>query len=176
MKRVNVALIGCGAASQTFQIPAAQRTPEINVMALVDKNEALVGKVSSRFAIERYTTDYSDILDEIDAAIVTLPNHLHAEVSIEFLDQGIHVLCEKPMALNASECERMIKVNGSSSAQLMIGHQLRFALNWHLLKDFLEKERFGHIDMITFEAGGRPKSMTRSETNFYKDKKLAGGG
>ena len=63
---------------------------------------------------------------EIDAVVIGLPNYLHAPVTIQMLEAGKHVLCEKPMAMTVAEAERMVEASQRTGRKLMIAHMWRF--------------------------------------------------
>ena len=109
----------------------------------------------------------------MDIAIVALPNGVHASVARELLSNGIHVLCEKPMARNVSECRAMIEAARSSGAQLCIGHNRRFRNNVSLAKHLMEKGILGEVTRIEAEEGSTA-DWPRSPAYF--DPVQAGGG
>jgi len=82
----------------------------------------ILGTSSRQFA------DHREMLyaGQFDAAVVAVPQHLHAALSIETLDAGLSVFCEKPMAMNVAECEEMIAAAKRNNKVLMIGHVLRY--------------------------------------------------
>ncbi|MGA3297371.1 MAG: Gfo/Idh/MocA family oxidoreductase [Candidatus Bathyarchaeia archaeon] len=68
-----------------------------------DKDLRRANELAKNYGHGRVTSDYKEIMDGVDAAIVALPNYLHARVSVDFLLKGVDVLCEKPIASNAFE-------------------------------------------------------------------------
>jgi predicted dehydrogenase len=73
-------------------------------------------------------TDVGEMLasEKLDAVSITLPTHLHKAISIQCLEAGVHVLCEKPMALNVSDCDDMLAAANKAGKHLMVGHCIRF--------------------------------------------------
>lgn len=110
----------------------------------------------SRFA--KYTR-VQDMLDQekLDAVSITLPTFLHKDVAVQCLNRGVHVLCEKPMALSTAECEAMIEAAERSGKRLMIGQCLRFWPAYTYLKALLDEGRFGDVvSGYFYRCGGTP--------------------
>ncbi|WP_042166333.1 Gfo/Idh/MocA family protein [Paenibacillus gorillae] len=97
-----------------------------------------------------------DMLDneQLDAVDITLPTFLHREVAVQCLNAGLHVLCEKPMAMNAEDCDAMIEAAEFNSKQLMIGHCLRFWPAYVYLKEVVTSGEFGKATSGVFYRGG----------------------
>ena len=108
-KKARMGVIGLGMGK--YHVRNYQRYERSHVVALCDKNKALLKDVAEEFSIPNVYTDIDEMLDahlDLDGVSVALPNHLHAPVTIKVLDKGINVLCEKPMAMNAKEAEEML--------------------------------------------------------------------
>ncbi len=99
------------------------------------------------FSGVRHCTHWRElVLDpELDAIDICLPTDLHATVSIAALTAGKHVLCEKPMALSAAECDRMLATAEEQKRVFMIGHVLRFWPEYELLSEFVSAQQHGAI-------------------------------
>jgi predicted dehydrogenase len=87
---------------------------------------------------------------DLDAIDICLPTPLHAPVAIAALKAGKHVLCEKPMALSAEECSRMLLTAWHSERVLMIAHVLRFFRPYRILAEVLRSQRYGPPESIRF--------------------------
>jgi predicted dehydrogenase len=81
----------------------------------------------------------------IDAVVIGLPNYLHAPVTVQMLEAGKHVLCEKPMALNVAEAEAMVNASQRTGRKLMIAHMWRFDPEILWLKNVVANGRLGKI-------------------------------
>src|SRR5262245_30246423 len=112
MTSVQVAIVGCGAVAEIYYTPALKelaRNGLLQVCVLVDPSEERLRVIGGFFpSCERVTT-ISQVRRRVDLAIVASPAMFHSQQTIELLNRGIHVLCEKPMAVNAPECEAMIR-------------------------------------------------------------------
>ena len=97
------------------------------LVALVSDDETKRRAVSKKYRVPAYSyEEYDACLEQVDAVYIALPNSLHAEYSIRAARAGVHVLCEKPMAVTADECEQMIEARETSGVKLMIAYRLHF--------------------------------------------------
>ena len=120
-------------------------------------------------------TDFAKMLKEakLDAVSITLPTYLHADFSIKALQAGLHVLCEKPMALNVQDCERMIAEAKRSGKVLQIGHCVRFWPEYAKAKEIVDSGKYGRVIAATFQRLGAVP--TWSIDNWFLDGKRSGG-
>src|SRR5579875_2347699 len=104
------------------------------------------------FSGARTYTDWIDLIrdPQLDAVDICLPTDLHAPAAIAALESGKHVLCEKPMALSAEDCEHMMAAAQRHNRILMIGQILRFWPEYLCLRDFVESGRYGRVRGATF--------------------------
>jgi predicted dehydrogenase len=109
----------------------------------------------------------------VDAAIIALPHHLHAPVSLHLLAQGIHLLVEKPMALTAAECDAMIAAAGASGAVLAAGQTRRFFNAYRLANGIFERGLLGRITSFDLREGSIYNWPVRSDFMFRRE---TGGG
>jgi predicted dehydrogenase len=101
--------------------------------------------------VELYTA-VADMLgaQELDAVSIALPSHLHKAVSIQCLEAGLHVLCEKPMALNLEDCDAMIAAAKRTGKRLMIAHCIRFWPAYAWVKSAVESGKYGKVTAADF--------------------------
>ena len=167
-------LIGCGYVALSCHIPAICHSPEVELVAVVDADLSWAQEVATRFLVPRCCQDYREVFGEVEAAIVALPPHLHAEVSAALLRQGIHVLCEKPMATSVRGCQAMLEASEEGAARLAIGHQRRFRPNITYLHDIVERGWLGQVSSFHYHDGWRQRRSSR--TDFLSGAGLAGVG
>jgi len=129
--RVRYAVVGLGYFAQAAVLPAfAHASDNSELVALVsgdgEKRDQLGRKygVPSTYSYEAFDDCLKN--PEVDAIYIALPNSLHAEYTIRAARAGIHVLCEKPMALNERECGKMIRESSRAGIKLMVGYRLHF--------------------------------------------------
>lgn len=120
-------------------------------------------------------TDFDQMIAKagLDAISLTLPTYLHAEFSERALSRGVHVLCEKPMALTVSDCERMIAAAHKSGKILQIGHCLRFWPEYVKAKELVDSGQYGKVVAAMFQRLGSPPGW--SLDNWFVDESRSGG-
>jgi 1,5-anhydro-D-fructose reductase (1,5-anhydro-D-mannitol-forming) len=120
-------------------------------------------------------TDFDEMIEKagLDAISLTLPTYLHAEFSERAMSRGVHVLCEKPMALSVADCERMIKASRTSGRVLQIGHCVRFWPEYAKAKEIVDSGEYGKVVAATFQRLGSPPGW--SLDNWFVDEKRSGG-
>lgn len=102
-------------------------------------------------AAKKYRNWRELVLDpELNVIDICLPTDLHAAVAIAAMTAGKHVLCEKPMALTSSDCDRMLAAASENKRILMIGQVLRFWPEYRTLRDFVKNQEYGRIISATF--------------------------
>ncbi len=130
MKKIRYAVVGLGHISQAALIPGFKNARNSEMTALVSGDKAKLKDLGKRYGITHtYSYDqYDECLKSgvIDAVYIGLPNQLHCEYTVRAAAAGIHVLCEKPMAVDEAECERMITACDASKVKLMIAYRLHF--------------------------------------------------
>ena len=173
MKRVRYGIVGLGHIAQVAVIPAfanARRNSQLT--ALVSDDPDKLRKVGRKYRVaQRYSYDeYDACLANVDAVYIALPNSMHAEYTVRAAEAGVHVLCEKPMAVTAGECEVMIDACRRYGVKLMIAYRLHF-----------EEINLGVIDLVRKGRIGDPKyfnssfSMKVRDENIRTKRELGGG-
>src|SRR5262250_348583 len=109
--RFRLGLVGAGPVVERYHLRAIRGVPEVQLVAVVDINEERACQFAQRQGIPLSTARLQDLFGKVDLAIVALPNGMHASITCELLSNGIHVLCEKPMARNVLECRAMIEAS-----------------------------------------------------------------
>src|SRR3954463_8285613 len=126
---VRYAIVGLGHIAQVAVLPAfAHARRNSRLAALVSDDRTKLAALSKKYGVERTFRygDYDACLAEVDAVYIALPNSMHAEYTIRAARAGVHVLCEKPMAVTVDECRRMIAACRKSDVKLMIAYRLHF--------------------------------------------------
>ncbi|HEV7612322.1 MAG TPA: Gfo/Idh/MocA family oxidoreductase [Steroidobacteraceae bacterium] len=130
-KSVRYAVIGLGHIAQAAVLPAfAHARRNSRLAALVSGEKKKLKSLGRRYGIDRLC-GYEDLeglfaSGEIDAAYIALPNDMHKDFTIRAARAGLHVLCEKPMAVTARDCEQMIRAAEKANVRLMIAYRLHF--------------------------------------------------
>jgi UDP-N-acetylglucosamine 3-dehydrogenase len=153
-RTVRIGIIGCGAIAEGAHLPAVLSSPQVELTALSDLNASRLQWLRRRYHLGPIAfPDYREVVGRVDAVILALPNHLHAPVGMEFLSRGIHVLCEKPLALTRHECEQLCLAARSTSSVLAVGFVARFFPSTELTKRLLESQFLGELQSFEYEFG-----------------------
>jgi len=128
VRKVRWGVLGCARIAEKAFIPAVLRSRTGSLQAIASRDPARAADWARRFGFPRAHETYQDLVDDpaVDAVYNPLPNDLHAEWSIRALGAGKHVLCEKPMALNAPEVRAMIDAAESHGALLAEGFMYKY--------------------------------------------------
>ncbi|HEV8579119.1 MAG TPA: Gfo/Idh/MocA family oxidoreductase [Thermoanaerobaculia bacterium] len=172
--QLRLAVVGCGAITTLHHLPAIALATQVKAAVLVDVDTERARKLAGRFGVPEVAADVSGLTGRVDAAIVALPNSLHAPVSIDLLRRGIHVLVEKPMAMNVRECDEMIAAAEAAGAVLAVGHEFRFFDSSLLVRNLLRDGLLGEIRRFEMRQGVIPRWPFA--TDFFLKKEMAGGG
>ena len=176
MKKLKVAVIGCGSIARRRHLPEYNAEENVEIVAVCDVVKERAEDMVSLYGGTAYT-DYLTLLedDEIDAVSVCLPNALHAPVSIAALKAGKHVLCEKPMATSLEEAEAMNEAAEINGKKLMIAHNQRFVASHVKAKELIEGGEIGKIYSFrtTFGHPGPEQWSIDGAGSWFFDKERA---
>ncbi len=135
MKKVRCAVVGVGMG--ICHIQNYQNHAQADLVAIADVDEERLRARGEEYKVEKRYTDACEMLakEELDVVSVVTPNFLHKDLTIAALEAGCHVLCEKPMAMNAAEAREMLAVAKRVDRRLMIDFSYRFnEQSWSLKK------------------------------------------
>ena len=169
---MRIALIGCGAVVEQFYIPALKKA-KASVTVFIDLDVDRATQFAKKFSAKS-DNDFNNLIDDFDAAIISLPHYLHASISIDLLNKGKHVLVEKPMALNLNECDSMISAAESTQKVLAVGNFRRNYKSGIWLKNLLQSGELGAILSFSF-IDGCIYSWPVKTDSFWKKEKAGGG-
>lgn len=167
---IKIGMIGAGGIAASHS-NAIKENPDCILCAVCDIDKEKAEKIASLHGAKVYE-NYKDV-DGVDAVIINLPHYLHCDVSCHFLEMGINVLCEKPMANTLEECEKMIAAADKSGAKLAVGHVQKYYSAVRELKKIIENEQYGKLCMINEV---RNVDYVPGRAKWFLTKELAGGG
>jgi predicted dehydrogenase len=150
--KLTFAIVGCGAVAQAH-VPILVESDIADLTVLVDKSIDRAREFGATYGISTSLEDYRDVPGKADAAIVALPHHLHAPVTIDLLERGVHVLVEKPMAMTTSECDAMIAAAEKGGATLAVGQLRRFFHSSRFIKRAVDGGLLGKITGFDMREG-----------------------
>lgn len=171
---LRLAVVGCGAVASGHYLPALAALSGARVELLVDRDRRRADTLAGRWGVPATAADAAEVVGRADAAILALPNHLHAPVALELLARGVHVLVEKPMALTLAECDAMLAAAEKSGAVLGVGLQFRYFDSTRLVGEVLASGLLGPLRGFDLALG--VISRWQFATDFVLRKETAGGG
>jgi predicted dehydrogenase len=143
--KIRYAVAGLGHIAQVAVLPAFAHARRNSVLAAIISGDPQKQKALARkYRVPAYSYDqYEECLQQVDAVYIALPNNMHAEYTIRAANAGVHVLCEKPLAVTVDECERMIDACAEARVKLMTAYRLHFErVNLHAI-ELVRKGRIG---------------------------------
>jgi predicted dehydrogenase len=131
-------------------IPAILSGERGAIAAIASRNASRAAEVAARFAIPRSYGSYEELLSDsnIDAIYNPLPNHLHVEWTVKALNAGKHVLCEKPLGINAPETQAIVAARDRNQKRVIEAFMVRHHPQWHRVRALVRAGRIGTLRSI----------------------------
>ena len=149
MEKLRIGIIGCGGIANGKHMPSLKKVKECEMVAFCDLIEERAVKAAKDFGTPDAAvyTDYKKLLEDasIDVVHVCTPNRSHSFITVDALEAGKHVMCEKPMAINSAEAKKMVDAAKRTGKKLTIGYQNRQRNDTRYLKMEAEQGTFGDI-------------------------------
>lgn len=146
---VNIGIIGCGGIANGKHMPALKQVPNVRMVAFCDLKIERAEKAAKEYGTPdaKVYTDYKELLkdENIEVVHVLTPNREHAQITIDALYAGKHVMCEKPMAKTAADAKRMLEAAKATGKKLTIGYQHRKKPAAIYAKKYIETGALGKI-------------------------------
>ncbi len=157
MTKARFGLIGYGAWG-SHHARAIAAVPDAELVAVAAHSAASCARAAADHPHARVTADYREMLarNDLDAVDVVLPSHLHHAVAKDVLRSGRHLLLEKPMCLELSECDELIALARERSRVLAVGHELRVSSLWGRVKELIDAGAVGKPLYALIELWRRP--------------------
>jgi predicted dehydrogenase len=175
VEKVRYAVVGLGHIAQVAVLPAFDHAENSELAALVSSDSEKLEQLGHKYKVnQRFSYDeYEQCLHSglVDAVYIALPNHLHREYSERAARAGVHVLCEKPMAVTEEDCQSMIRIAEEHDVKLMVAYRLHF-----------EEANLRAIDIVQSGKLGEPRlfdsvfTMTVREGDIRLNPREQGGG
>ncbi|MBS1721531.1 MAG: Gfo/Idh/MocA family oxidoreductase [Armatimonadetes bacterium] len=176
MKKLKIGLIGAGGIARGCHIPGYLSVPDdCEITWVCDVAPSAVDQAAALVPGARTTTNYQDILNdpEVDAVSVTTPNKAHKQPTIDALHAGKHVLCEKPLAMNAAEAKEMCRAARDSGKILQVALQMRFGAPGRFMRQYIDA---GHMGDIYYARAQALRRRGVPHWGVFIDKEQQGGG
>lgn len=170
---LKLAFTGTGYISKVHA-RAAQKQPDVELVAVVNHRPESMAAFAAEFGIPRQYACIEGLLQDgdVDAVSINTPNYLHAPQTIAALEAGVHVMVEKPMAMNGAEAKTMMDASEKSGARLLVAHCWRFDPEVLWLREQVEAGRLGTI----IRSKGCGVHVKWGPAGWFTQKQYAGGG
>jgi len=175
MSEIKAGIIGAGIGQA--HLKGYLQVPEAKVVAICDKNEERARKLAADYDIDvEIYTDHRDMIEKagLDAVSVGVPNNFHRPLAIDCLEAGIHVLCEKPLAMDTADGQLIAAAADKSGMKCMVGQVNRFRSDSLFLKERIGAGELGEIYYA--HTGWLRKRGIPGYGGWFTTKALSGGG
>jgi predicted dehydrogenase len=173
MRNVKVAVIGTGGWGGCHAEHYV-KDPHTELVAVCSRDADRVKEFAIKHNAGKTYLDYNELADdpEIEAVSICTPNFLHAEIAKKMFECGKHVLVEKPMAMNASECHEMIDAARRNNCKLLVGNMWRYHPEVLFAKKAVDKGLIGEVVKVK----GYGVHVHYGPDGWFLEKKKSGGG
>ncbi|USK35980.1 Gfo/Idh/MocA family oxidoreductase [Bacillus sp. F19] len=173
MRLLNIGLIGAGGISD-LHFNSYEKNPEANIYAICDLNKTRAEEKAEKYGASKVYTDYRELLTDpdVDAVSICTWNNLHAEIIIDALHAGKHVLVEKPLCTTLEDAYKIQEAVQRTGKFLQVGFVRRYGDNTQLLKKFIDKGELGEI----YYAKASCIRRLGNPGGWFADKERSGGG
>nr|WP_136251210.1 Gfo/Idh/MocA family oxidoreductase [Ningiella ruwaisensis] len=178
-KKVGVALVGLGNYSENLLAPALQSTQFCELKGIVTGTPSKIPKWQARYGIEDKNVYSYETMHEaannpdIDVMYIVTPTGVHMKYSLIAANAGKHVWCEKPMAMNVEECQRIIDTCNKNKVKLSIGYRMQHEPNTMRFGEYATSKPFGNFTSVYTRAGYAGNGFPQ---DYWRMKKDMGGG
>lgn len=171
-------MIGCGDISRKRVAPALRDMPDADFVAVSRAQAALAATFAAEFGARKSYAQWTELIrdPEVDAVYIATPVHLHCEQTIAAAEAGKHVLCEKPMALSASDCDRMIAACRANDVKLGIAYYRHFYPVIARFRGILASKELGVPVLAQINAFERFNPSPGQPRYWFVNRAQAGGG
>lgn len=171
---LRIGVLGLGAIAQTAHLPVLSKMRGVQLAALCDNDAAKARSLAQRFGVRDICTDVEELLElkDLDAVVVTTPNHLHEVHVLSALRARKHVMCERPLGIGARAIERIITAAEKARKVVMVANNHRFRLDAQALDGFVRGGELGKIRSV--RAGAYRRRVQQAPWRLRRAE--AGGG
>lgn len=174
-RKMKIGIIGTGGVARILHLPGIKKLNNVEVIAAADTREEAASSFAKDFGIPHVFRDYRHILEmkEVDIVDICTPNCFHHPITIDSLNAGKHVICEKPIAINVEQVKEMIAAAKKNRKKLMSIQHHRFRPEVQRIKSMILEGVLG--DMYFARAHALRRRGVPTSITFIK-KSVAGGG
>ena len=174
MTTLNWGVLGASYFAIEHMIPALQASAGVRVHGIASRERAKAEAVARRFDLPQAYGDYESMLADpaIDVVYNPLPNHLHVPWTEKAARAGKHVLCEKPLALDAAGAERLLAVRDETGVQIQEAYVVLHHPQWQRVRELVRAGRIGRVQAIQ----GWMSYRLEDPDNYRNKREMGGGG
>ena len=181
--KLTLAMVGCGDIAGAY-LEGAKQAGRCRIVQVMDVNRALAEERGKMYAVPA-TADFNDVLGnpEADGVILSVPHYLHTSMTMQALERGKHVMCDKPIATNIPDGKKMIAAARSAGRKLTVNYAMRCADKARYARQLIAEGLLGEIISITIIcAGMKPEEYWSqgwakvTKTDWRRSKAKSGGG
>ena len=149
MDRIGVAVVGTGFGAQVH-LPGFLAVPGYEVVAICSATKSRAEAVAERFGIGYATTDYAELIarDDVDLVSIASPPHLHHTMTLQAIEAGKHVLCEKPLARDVGEAREMLNAARERERVHAVVHEMRYFPEYRELGRLVQEGFIGRLRFL----------------------------
>lgn len=150
--KIKVGVVGCGEIAQISHLPYLQELQNFEVSALCDISPVVLEQLGDKYQIKNRCTDFHDLV-KMDLDVVLVTNKNHAPPALAAMENGKHVLVEKPIAFNLRQADEMVQVAKENKVKLMVGYMKRYDPAFEVMKKHIAELKKIHLIRIHDFAG-----------------------
>lgn len=193
--KTQVAVVGAGWWATTAHIPALKQNPRVETVIIVDKNPDAARKAAAQYGIHHTYTSIEEAKSahpQLQGAVVAVSHQAHYEVAKACLEQGLHLLIEKPMVLYAKDGKHLVDLAEQKGLKILVGYTFPYLPHLKTAKQYVDDGLLGEIQYVTCSMSsmtieflrGKPEAynsifnypVTGPTEKTYSDPQVAGGG
>ena len=175
-QNVNVGIIGTGFARKV-QIPAFLECEGVKVVSVASGHKENAETAAREFGIEHFTDDWRETVgrEDVDLICITTPPDTHFEMTLRAIENGKHVLCEKPMAMSENQAREMTERAGEKKVLALIDHELRFLHGRQKAFEILREGMIGKVRHAKCSFRNGSRGNPDLSWNWWSDVESGGG-
>jgi predicted dehydrogenase len=175
-ERLRVGIIGGGAIAQVAHLPVLKKLKTVEVQAICDTDLPKARALADRFGVKDALDDIEDLLrnEELDAVVISSPNHLHEAHVLAALSANLHVLVEKPLTVTSASVQRILKAAEKRDRIVMVGMNHRYRPDVQIVRSFVQSGELGRIESV--RGSWHIFRPSRNQLGWRQRRELAGGG
>lgn len=173
---LRTAIIGAGAITQVAHLPVLRKLKGVELCAVCDTDLPKARSIGDRFGIKDAFDDIEEVLryEELDAIVICTPNHLHEAHVLAALSAGLHVLVEKPLAVNTASAQRILRAAEKKDRVVMVGMNHRYRADVQLVRSFVQTGELGEVESV--RGSWHVFRPSRAMLGWRTKRDLSGGG